>query len=239
MNYIYTLPSFACNKNCPYCISDILNKTTKEDDYLNIGQYISKLPLCDYFILSGNGEPSLYSYDVLKYIVDTVNKSYKFNSKRVQTSGLLFNQIEKLKLFDGWIKEITVVSTSQQEDMNTLGYKNEYFNLLPTVPKTELRVNYTMLLNKYTTGVWVEEVNSWLKEAEFVAIKLLDFSNQYIEHEAVKYSEVDNIKDTLDNLYSVGEYNKVGRRYEWFGGRLSMSYGKVNNPDIIQIERAI
>lgn len=42
-----------------------------------------------YFILSGNGEPSLYDYKTLQSIVDATKKVNIFDERRIQTYGNL------------------------------------------------------------------------------------------------------------------------------------------------------
>lgn len=49
-----------------------------------------------YFILSGNGEPSLYNYETLKSILDATRAVNIFDEKRMQTSGNLFFDDKKI-----------------------------------------------------------------------------------------------------------------------------------------------
>ncbi len=71
--------------------------------------------------MSGNGETSLYDLKKLEEIKTIVENSKIFKDYRIQTSGNLFCEQEKLNLFSGWLKEITVVSSNALEDKKFFG----------------------------------------------------------------------------------------------------------------------
>ena len=94
--YVFILGSYNCNKFCPYCIAK-MNKehiSSFDEEFLklekNIQEYRNKGIEFENFILSGNGETSLYSEEELKRIKELVEKSKIFKDYRIQTSGNLF-----------------------------------------------------------------------------------------------------------------------------------------------------
>jgi len=76
--------------------------TPVEDNFNLFYQEINKLAYrgtrFQYFVLSGNGEPSLYSYDILRKLVGLIEHSRIFNDLRIQTSGNLFFEKDKFNL---------------------------------------------------------------------------------------------------------------------------------------------
>ena len=240
MNYIYTLKDFRCDKQCPYCITKILNnRNVKEDvkDFKTIFKNGVNGKSYDYFNLSGNGEPSLYSSEDLKVIVETVNKSNKFKGKRVQTSGLLFRQNKKLNLFKSWWKEITVVSADHEKDKEFFKYKNHYLDL--TLNRKDVRCNYTMLLSKFNSKEYLEDIIKLTKDYKYVALKLLDTKDPWVISYGVPYEFKDYILEELLPILGTATYNTKGCRYEWekSGCFISMSYGKESGHDDIQIDK--
>lgn len=135
-NLTLILGSYKCNKNCPYCIAK--NNQKFDDDKLNLVQ-LNNLLLdlrtnniqFNRFVLSGNGEPSLYSYQLLVLIRDVIKQnSNLFNKFRLHSSGNIFFEENKFNLFNTTEIpfEIEVLRTSLDSkiDMNILGYNNDY-----------------------------------------------------------------------------------------------------------------
>ena len=93
MNFIYTLKNFKCNKHCPYCIAKI-HRQRKPEDIEMLPEYLQREKdagkVFEEFVLSSNGEPTMYPTEKLQFIVDTVNNSGMFKTMRVQTSGMLY-----------------------------------------------------------------------------------------------------------------------------------------------------
>ena len=235
MNYIYTLKDFRCDKHCPYCITKIINKVVPED-VNSFEEEVTKLTGdYDYFILSGNGEPSLYKLDTLKMITDKVNSCGKFKDYRVQTSGALFRQPKKLKLFEGWWKEITVVSPNEEEDMKFFQYKVPY---LSKTYRNDVRCNYTLLLNKFNSKQYLEDIKILSNRYHYVALKLLDTSDPWVVRHGVPYAFKDYLLEELKVVLGIPTYDNIGCRYYWttVKGKVTMSFGKEKGHDDIQIE---
>ena len=236
MNFIYTLKDFRCNKHCPYCITKILNRVVPEDSH-KFNLMLMTLPSAyDYFILSGNGEPSLYKIEVLENIVRSVNVSSKFKEMRIQTSGLLFNQPIKLALFDGWWKEITIISPDEKEDMEFFRYSKPYFE--KTYGREDVRCNYTLLLEKFQSKIYLKDIKILTEKYPYVALKILDTEDPWVVKYGVPYSFKDNILKELQPLLGIPTYSKKGGRYVWITlkGKVTMSFGKKAGHDRIQIE---
>lgn len=129
--------SYACNKGCPFCIAknnklfyqhnDEFDKLYGILDNLNNNNLKFKR-----FVLSGNGEPSFYSYEDIATIALAVkSNSEMFDKVRVQTSGNLFYENKKLRLLEnlhGKKTEMMIhrLSLDNTKDMSLLGYKNDY-----------------------------------------------------------------------------------------------------------------
>lgn len=233
MNYIYTLKSYECNKKCPYCITKILKRKEPEDlDKLEI--YLNSLKgEYDDFILSGNGEPSLYTFSDLEYIKTTAENSNKFKAFRVQTSGELFNQYDKLQLFKDWIKEITVISPIEQVDQQFYDYKNSY--LLKTYSENNVRCNYVLLKKKFYNKEYINDITTLTERYPHIAIKFLDTNDEWIVKNGVPYSDYKTVVKDMESAFGTSIYNKDRGRY-YFGDNITMSYGKDKGHDYIQIE---
>jgi organic radical activating enzyme len=236
MNYIYTLKDFRCDKHCPYCITKILNKVTPEDIH-NFESEIDEIEgEYHYFILSGNGEPSLYPLEDLKMIRDKVESCGKFKEFRIQTSGILFNQPKKLALFGKWWKEITIVSPDGKQDIEFFNYRKEYFSKVEG--RDDVRCNYTLLLSKFNDKSYLEDIKELVKRYKYVALKLLDTQDPWVLKYGVPYSFKDYLLEDLKLVLGTPVYDHVGCRYHWKTsyGKVTMSYGKEKGHDNIQIE---
>lgn len=203
--YVFILGSYNCNKFCPYCIAK-MNKehiSNFNEEFLklekNIQEYRNKGIEFENFILSGNGETSLYSEEELKRIKELVEKSKIFKDYRIQTSGNLFFEENKLKLFSNWIKEITVVSNDSKEDQEFYNYSKEYLNSDLFLKSNRIRVNIVLLKNNIDNINKLINSFSQMENVETIALKILDNSNNgtresiWIEKNAVSYTDIDEI----------------------------------------------
>jgi hypothetical protein len=84
------------------------------------------------FVLSGNGEPSLYSFEDIAQISVGVQKHLNmFDRARIQTSGALFYQDKKLEnIAAAWGDKGEIIvgraALDPEKDMEILNYKNDY-----------------------------------------------------------------------------------------------------------------
>lgn len=235
MNFIYTLKNFKCNKHCPYCISKLL-KPRKREDIDMLPQYLQDAKdegkVFEEFVLSSNGEPTMYSLEKLKFIADTVNASSMFKRCRIQTSGMLFFERDKLEVFNGWLKEITVVSTDFAEDSKILKYKRNYFKLAKV--SGEIRANLVILKDISKVNADIRELLSF---SDTVALKVLDGTNPWIKGNALSWDDADTLVEHVSAEFGEAEYNSVQGRYIWNsdGKLITMSYGKKRAHDHIII----
>ena len=235
MNFIYTLKNFKCNKHCPYCIAKI-HRQRKPEDIDMLPEYLQREKdagkVFEEFVLSSNGEPTMYPIEKLQFIVDTVNNSGMFKTMRVQTSGMLYAFPDKLKVFKGWLKEITVVDTTFEKDSAVLKYRKDYFGR--AFKLGELRSNLVIL--KDLSSV-LQNIEVLLLHSDTVALKVLDGSNPWIRDAALPWSEADELVRLVSTQYGAPEYNSTQGRYIWKVNdkSITMSYGKKRGHDIIVI----
>lgn len=236
-NFTMITTSYECNKNCPYCIAKLDNLIKKKENLDAFEEEILKLKnegySFEYFVLSGNGEPSLYPYEDLKRIRDIVCDSAIFKDKRIQTSGNLFLEPDKFELFKDWLIEITRISFSVDKDMNCLCYDTDYTRY-PLYHQARLRVNIVLLEENKDTIISTIKYYIGLKNVEVIALKILDGENknEWINKNALKY-ETQDISDICRGLnVAFGMARKVPNKHIWDVGnteknkKITMSVNK-------------
>ena len=187
------LSSFNCDKNCPYCTAKITKWPVVDDKLDVLEEKLKYLRDKDisfrYFIFCGNGEPSLANFDNFKKVVEATRNVNIFEEKRLQSSGNIFYEDEKLDLIkDDFIIEITRVSLDSKKDMKILGYKRDYINS-ENFKKANIRLNYVLLKDKPFEKC-LEEIKEYINK--YPNIKTVSLKTLYL-----------NTKDgNLDNPYS-------------------------------------
>jgi len=148
--------SYNCDKGCPFCIAKSNKKFSADDDEL---QKTDKILNClnknqikfKRFVFSGNGEPSTYNFEDIATVAFAIKKHIlMFDGVRVQTSGNLFYEKQKLELLEELIDEKLEImplriSLDSEKDMEVLGYCNDYLkaNSFKTARKIMLDVALT------------------------------------------------------------------------------------------------
>lgn len=226
------ISSFKCDKNCPYCTAKI-TKWPKVEDNLEILEdrlvYLKKKKInFKYFIFCGNGEPSLISLDKFKQIVDITDKINIFDEKRLQSSGNIFYEDEKLAYIkDKFIIEITRVSLDSKKDMEILGYKRDYINST-NFKKASVRLNYVLMKNK-SFKEYLEEIKKYIEiypNIKTVSLKTLNLNtksdcidnpySKWIMENALTKEDSDRIISFMSkNTNFIKKDNKFFDRYEW------------------------
>ena len=248
-DYVFTLGNFSCNKNCPYCIAKMNRKKTKtlEEEIIDLKQNIKKYKeenkIFQYFILSGNGEPSFYSYQELKQIKEIVEESKIFKDFRIQTSGFLFFDKEKLTLFENWLKEITVISENSEEDQTFYHYKKEYLRSKSFWQSRRIRVNIVLLKKNF------DKLNSMLafyenqNNVETIALKILDYTDNdskesiWVKENAIFYDDIDSIiKVVQTNHKLVNFYQKTFIFKAKNRKRITIHYDPFNQYDYMNLK---
>lgn len=224
--------SFKCDKNCPYCTAKITqwpvvdNKLEVLEDRLN---YLKNNNVTfRYFIFCGNGEPSLLDFEDFKKIVEATRNVNIFDEKRLQSSGNIFYEDEKLDLIkDDFVVEITRVSLDSKKDMEILGYKRDYINT-ENFKKAKVRLNYVLLKNKKFEDC-LEEIKQYIEKypnIETVSLKTLNlntrndeinnpYSKWIIENALTKKDTNDIINFMSNNAKFVVSDEKFFDRFEW------------------------
>ena len=226
------LSSFNCDKNCPYCTAKITKWPVVDDKLDVLEEKLKYLRDKDisfrYFIFCGNGEPSLANFDNFKKVVEATRNVNIFEEKRLQSSGNIFYEDEKLDLIkDDFIIEITRVSLDSKEDMKILGYKRDYINS-ENFKKANIRLNYVLLKDKLFEKC-LEEIKEYINKypnIKTVSLKTLNlntkdgkFDNPYskwIIENALTKADTDKIIEFMStNTKFVISDEKFFDRYEW------------------------
>lgn len=224
--------SFKCDKNCPYCTAKITKWPVVDNKLELLEERLRYLKNNDisfrYFIFCGNGEPSLLDFNDFKKIVESTRNVNIFDEKRLQSSGNIFYEDEKLDLIkDDFIVEITRVSLNSEEDMRILGYKRDYINT-ENFKKAKVRLNYVLLKNKKFEDC-LEEIKQYIEKypnIETVSLKTLNLNtrngeidnpySKWIIGNALTKKDTDDIINFMsNNTKFVVSDEKFFDRYEW------------------------
>lgn len=226
------LSSFVCDKNCPYCTAKITKWPIKPD---KLELLESKLEFLNqnninfrYFILCGNGEPSLTSIENLKTIVNAIDKVNIFEERRLQSSGNIFFDEEKFNLIkDSFMVEVTRVDFDSAKDMKIWGYKRDYINS-SNFKKANVRLNYVMMKNK-SFEEYLEEIKKYIDNypnIKTISLKTLNLNtkdsninnpySKWILENALTKEDTDKVIEFMTNNaeFSVKD-EKFFDRYEW------------------------
>lgn len=208
--YVFILGSYACDKKCPYCIAKMNKKDTESFDKefkkleKTLEDYKSKEVSFQNFILSGNGETSLYKIEELRLIKKLVEESGIFDDFRIQTSGNLFSDKEKLELFSNWIKEITVISSKAKEDQDFYKYKASYLKSKAFLGARRIRVNIVVTNENLLKMEGYIRDYSKMKNVETIALKILDCSDndssesKWVMENALRHNRIGELLEVVN-----------------------------------------
>jgi len=224
--------SFKCDKNCPYCTAKITKWPIVDNNFKMVEERLKQLKeegiRFRYFIFSGNGEPSLNSYEDFKTVIEATRKVNIFDEKRIQSSGNIFYEDDKLNLIkDDFLVEITRVSMDSKKDMEILDYKRDYINS-PNFKKVNIRLNYVLLKNK-SFEEYLEEIKEYVNKypnIKTVSLKTLNLNtrnneinnsySKWIMENALTKNDTDKIIEFMsNNTKFVVSDEKFFDRYEW------------------------
>lgn len=137
-NFTIILSNYNCDRNCPFCIAKNNKKFNGEDEnFETLNEILVLLRKnnikFERFVLSGNGEPSLYDMvELEKYAKIIKSNSDLFDTLRVHTSGNIFMVPEKFRLFNELVPnvefDILRLAIDTNRDMAVLKYKSDYTN---------------------------------------------------------------------------------------------------------------
>ena len=239
---IMILLSYKCNKDCPYCIAKIEKLPEVNEDLIQfksqIDKFIKDKAKFKYFVLSGNGEPSYYTYEFLKEIVSIVTNSGIFEDYRIQTSGRLLYNDKLFYLFKDWLIEITRVSEYYDIDSSVLHYKNDY-TLTKNFHNARIRLNYVLLKN--LSSNMNRDIMKYLiqyRNIETIALKILDTQEnqindytKWILENGLIYEDVDTIRFVLDNHFKYLNYEFNNHIWDHNGKQISLFSNAEYNKD--------
>lgn len=216
--------SFKCDKNCPYCIAkDNIQFLNPNENFKDLEKIILEFKknnfTFDKFILSGNGEPSLQDYDVLKNVVDLVVK-YKemFKNLRFYTSGNLFFEQAKFDLINDNFDQINIMinSLNPEEDMKITKYKKNIWKT-PTIKKVKnikLDISLTKNLDLNALSYDIERKLKDFPNIKKIKLKRLKSHNmptkqkQWIDENSLSEQVIDNIREQFKLKYECGNTKK-------------------------------
>lgn len=174
-----------CNKNCPFCIAKSAGKIYNDiveinDEFFNFDDILQNLEnnniRFNRLVISRNGEPSFYSIEKILLIVETIKRHINmFNGIRLHTSGNIFYNEEKFKLFNNLENiefDILKVSLNNKEDMKILKYDKDYTNtkLFRLANKIKLDIALTNILK---CDKFAKELNEFTEK--YSNIKIIRF----------------------------------------------------------------
>ncbi len=249
-DYVFVLGEYHCDKHCPYCIAKMNKKETlsfeRELEILQkkLEEFKEKNIKIKNFILSGNGEPSLYKYDELKMIRDIVMSANVFEDYRIQTSGNLFMDKEKLSLFDSWLKEITVITSNPKEDQEFYNYKKNYLSSKSFLSSNRIRVNIVVLKSNLDKLNKMIDFYDNLDNVETIALKILDNSlnnseeSNWISNNAIRYEDINKIIKVINEDYKF--LNFINKRFIYETKnkkKLTIHYSESNTYDVFNLNK--
>lgn len=216
-NLTLVLSSYKCNKNCPYCIAKNNKKFISSDNLKEISSILNTLNENNIkikrFVISGNGEPSLYSLDELKQIrVAILENRDLFELIRIHSSGNIFFEEDKFELFNELNSEFEVlrVSLNSSDDMDILGYDKNYLD--SDLFKRCNNVKCDIALTDYLEDINIQQFlidNPSIKKIRFKNLLGADNDTLYgkwVKEHTLRYDEIHEIIKALNLSYNNGIY---------------------------------
>lgn len=215
-NLTLVLSSYKCNKNCPYCIAKNNMKFNTTDNLENVGLLLRDLRenniKAKRFVISGNGEPSLYSLEELKKI-RAAFMEYRdlFQLIRIHSSGNIFFEEDKFDLFNKINTEFEIlrVSLDASDDMKILGYNQNYLDseLFKKCNNVKCDIALTNYLNENDIEQFLSN-NPSIKKIRFKTLLGMDSNTSYgkwINEHSLKHEEIQKVIKTL----KLSRYNGI------------------------------
>ena len=136
-NLTIVLPSYKCDKACPFCIAKNNRKfnDSEAEHFAELSRILDVMRIngirFERILLGGNGEPSLYGIETLKELASIIKLHEDlFDTLRVHTSGNIFWEKDKFDLFNQLVDDVEFdmlrVAIDTHKDMEVLGYARDY-----------------------------------------------------------------------------------------------------------------
>ncbi len=184
-NLTIIFPSYNCDRSCPFCIAKNNRKFNSDksvdfdglvnclEEFRENGIHFGRI------VLSGNGEPSLYSMEELEKCARIIkNNQDLFDALRVHTSGNIFWEKDKFDLFNDLVPDVEFdvlrVAINSERDMQILKYERDYTQTdeFKRAKGIRLDIGLTKELERYTLP---EELERLLQD--YPNIRLVKFKN--------------------------------------------------------------
>lgn len=209
--------SFVCDKNCPYCIAkDNIQFLNKNENFNNLEALLQKFSEnglhFDKFILSGNGEPSLQSYETIEEIASTIFKySHLFTTRRFYTSGNLFFDNKKFNLVNKYFDQINIMinSLNPDIDMQVTRYDKEIWSSKNIALARNIKLDIS--LTKYLDiEHFMEDLEDRIKQypnIKKMKLKRLKYhgedtkQSRWIKENSLSEEDIDKLNNQLATKY--------------------------------------
>jgi len=184
-NFTIILPSYKCDKGCPFCIAKNNQKfnNEKSDDFENLAKQFDILRKekirFNRIVLSGNGEPSLYPLEVLEKYAEIIKEnSDMFDILRIHSSGNIFFEDEKFQLFNNLVVDVEFdvlrAAAEGKKDMTILRYGRDYLQSDNFKKAKSIKMDMA-LTKKITDDSFFRELSELLNKNP--NIRLIRFKN--------------------------------------------------------------
>lgn len=209
--------SFACDKNCPYCIAkdniQFLNENESFDKLDSLLKQFSENKLhFDKFILSGNGETSLQSYETIEKITNIISKYQSlFTTRRFYTSGNLFFDNKKFNLVNKYFDQINIMinSLNPEIDMQVTRYDKEIWSSdnIKLAKNLKLDISLTKYLDIEHFIENLEDRITKFPNIKKVKLKRLKYhgnetkQSKWIKENSMSEEDIDRLNDKLTQKY--------------------------------------
>lgn len=222
-NLTLVLSSYRCNKSCPYCIAKNNMKFIANDNLKELSSTLKVLSENNIkvkrFVVSGNGEPSLYSLDKLKQIRTAILENRDlFELIRIHSSGNIFFEEDKFNLFNELNAEFEVlrVSLNASDDMNILKYNKNYLDsdLFKNCNNVKCDIALTDYLGDFDIEQFFKD-NQSIKKIRFKTLLGTYNDNSFgnwVKKHTLNYDEIQKIIKYLNLSYNNGVYESADKR---------------------------
>lgn len=170
-NLTIILPSYKCDKNCPFCIAKNNRKFNyDEENFKALENQLKRLRenniVFDKIVLSGNGEPSLYDLEILKKYAKIIKEHENyFNTLRIHTSGNIFFEPDKFNLFNNLVEntefDVMRAAIDSEQDMNVLGYHRDYTRTSEFKKAKKVKIDIALTKELEDEDVFPEKLNQF------------------------------------------------------------------------------
>ncbi len=185
-NLTIILPSYNCDRNCPFCIVKNNRKFNSIED-LNLNALKKALEKFrqngihfERIVLSGNGEPSLYNYEQLQSLAEILKaNSDIFDVLRIHSSGNIFFEKNKFDLFNQLLPDVEFdilrVAIDPKKDMQVLGYTRDYTQTeeFRRANRIKFDIGLTKYLNQCTFAIDLDNLLKSHSNVQIIRFKNL------------------------------------------------------------------